>query len=202
MVTSTELSFGLSAIAILISLYGAFRSARDSLRSRPVVIAHMHGSRQAGIAEQFVEVYLTNESSASAFNIRFGVSVYGFDVSWKHSHLDDRPSRINVLRPGERYPEDGTLRVLISDEALWSRAGEPIEDEHAWAVYESAATEIWRTENPEVRWEDFEIKRIARRRRYWSKKNRALEAAERSGRMVMRDVAREIMDERQRDQEA
>ena len=67
-----------------------------------------------------VSVYLTNESAASAFNIRFGITIAGVAFAWKHDIKDEKASRGNVLRPGAREPSQGEREVSIPMTALLS----------------------------------------------------------------------------------
>ncbi len=112
-------------------------------------------------------VHLTNESEASAFNIRFGIDVRGVHVAWKHSQADPEPSRLNVLRRNEREPAgQGTRDIVIPDNILWSIPADqdPDEGRSYWAYYQSPAGDWWYTSNPASRSDDLTIKRIRSRR--------------------------------------
>lgn len=133
-------------------------------RARPVVVCHedqkrhfIEGGRQAA------SVYLTNESAASAFNVRFGIDVRGVHVGWKHSQADPEWSRLNVLRPNEREPSGQGLRdIIIADAVLWSMGADhdPDEGRSYWAYYQSPTGDWWYTSNPTNRSDDLTIKRI------------------------------------------
>jgi hypothetical protein len=50
-------------------------------------------------------VYLTNESTTTAFNVRFGIDMAGRHASWKYDREDEKASRLNVLPPNDRHPD-------------------------------------------------------------------------------------------------
>ncbi|MBV8991237.1 MAG: hypothetical protein JOY58_02865 [Solirubrobacterales bacterium] len=93
-------------------------------RVRPIVICHEHQKRhirhEATRGYWVSSVYLTNESTTGAFNVRFGIDMAGRHVSWKHDQEDEKASRLNVLRPNGRHPDDnGVVDVFINDRMLW-----------------------------------------------------------------------------------
>jgi hypothetical protein len=167
--------------------------ARERRRARPVVICHEDQKRDLrGIAL----IHLTNESAASAFNIRFGINAAGVDIGWRHSQADPEPSRLNVLRPNEREPPDqGTLDLVIPDElALWSGDDpDPDEGRSYWAYYQSPAGDWWYTSNPASRSDDLTIKRIrSRRLGPLSRQNRNFERRIREGVQIQSVAIREL----------
>lgn len=86
--------------------------ANERRRTQGIVIAHEARGRRYGESGNFsVKVYVTNEGQGPAFNVRFGVSVYG--VRYPFRLEEDDPlsgNRQRVIRAMERRPEtDGWL---------------------------------------------------------------------------------------------
>lgn len=106
----------------------------------------------------------------------------GRHVSWKHDREDEKASRLNVLRPNRRHPdEDGVIDLFIDDRMLWdiSQAlggdGDVDDGRIYWAYYQGPAGDWWYTSNPSDRTADFTIKRVRSRRfRPISRGNREL----------------------------
>jgi hypothetical protein len=145
-------------------------AALDRRRARPIVVIHedkgRHFRDDGGLA---VRAYLTNESAASAFNIRFGVELAGVRVPYAQG--DEEAGRQNVLAPGERLPElggagDPSFEIRIPDEAVWVGEGDPDPGRAYWAIYQSASEEWWTTRNPVARDAEFEIKGVRWFRRH------------------------------------
>jgi hypothetical protein len=170
-------------------------AGRERRRVRPVVVCHEARKRTVRDGRDVADVYLTNESGASAFNVRFGIEMHGVYVPWKHDQSDAEASRLNVLRPGQREPEDGVREILIPDRILWALGADvdPDDGRSYWAYYQSPAGDWWLTSNPSGRSADLTIKRI-RRRRFGtlSRQKRALERHLREGAEVQREAVREL----------
>lgn len=154
------------------------RERRDRKRLRPVVIVHearrRHFRDRGGGFE--ASVFVTNESASSAFNIRFGIDIGGAEVGWRHDPADPDPSRVNVLRPGERYPgTNAVVNVVISDEVVFSTEGDPDTGRRYWARYQSPSGEWWYTTNPSARDEDLIVRRVRSRR--WEHRRRSRDLA-------------------------
>jgi len=146
-------------------------------RVRPIVICHEQQERHLewehpgpdSPAFWAASVFLTNESASSAFNVRFGVDMSGNHIPWKHDPEDKDPSRVNVLRPNERHPDDdAVLDVRIDDRMLWdlggSSDGGADEGRKYWAYYQGPAGDWWFTSNPYTRSGDLQIRRVRSRR--------------------------------------
>ncbi len=167
-----EIGYAIGAAGVGLTFMGQWVNRRERLRARPVVICHedrgRHFAKPHG--NQAVSVHLTNESAASAFNVRFGVTLGGVAIGWRHDPNDEKPSRINVLRPGERDPPDGSREVLFPTTILLAATGGhrgqagKIDERSYWAIYQSAAGEWWYTINPTKRCDDFTVRRIRSRR--------------------------------------
>ena len=155
---------------------GLWRYRIDQRRARPIVICHEEQKRTIDFASSrnfwMAEVSLTNESSASAFNIRFGINIDGNLVHWKHNPDDKDPSRLNVMRPGKRHSDDegGVMKLVIPDQLVWGVEGDPEEGRAYWAYYQGPAGDWWFTSNPSARSDDLQIERIGSRR--WGRLSR------------------------------
>jgi hypothetical protein len=160
-------------------------------RARPVAVCHEASKRNL---QEVATVYVTNESAASAFNIRFGINMGGTHIGWKHSRSDPEPSRLNVLRPGDREPAQGVQEIVIPDAVLWSMSDrDPDEGRSYWAYYQSPGGDWWLTSNPASRSEDLTIKRIRSRRfGVLSRRKRALDRRLREGAEIEHRAVREL----------
>jgi hypothetical protein len=147
----------------------------EQRRVRPIVICHedrrRHIADRATRSFWVASVHLTNESSTSAFNIRFGVDMAGNHMAWKHSPDDNEASRLNVLRPNEREPEgDVVSPVYIDDRVTWAISealggeGDVDDGRKYWAYYQGPAGDWWYTSNPFNRSDDLDIRRVRSRR--------------------------------------
>lgn len=186
---------GVAGITLAITRYWI-----DQRRARPIVICHEHRRRHfkdvAGASYWAASAHLTNESAASAFNIRFGIMVRDVPVPWKREIDDPQPSRVNVLRPNEPYPANGGMvDIVIPDQVIWSDIGtDPEEGRSYWAYYQGPAGDWWYTSNPSERGEDLIIKRIrSRRLNSLSGKNRRLDKALRLGQAARSHSIREAV---------
>jgi hypothetical protein len=142
------------------------------------------------------EAYLTNESSASAFNIRFGIAIGGVPVHWKHNPLDAKPSRINVLRPNQREPAGtNTAYIAMPDQLIWGIGADrdPDEGRSYWTYYQGPAGDWWYTSNPTDRSADLVIERV-RSRRFGalSRRHRKLTKTIERGRTVRTEAIRDL----------
>jgi hypothetical protein len=161
------------AIAVASFVVSALAYWIEQRRVRPIVICNEHRKRhiedKATRSFWVASVYLTNESSSSAFNVRFGIDMAGNHMAWKHSPDDDDPSRLNVLRPNHREPDGNALpEVQIDDRVLWHMGvgSETDVDEGRtyWAYYQGPAGDWWYTSNPSNRSDDLVIRRVRSRR--------------------------------------
>ena len=161
---ASDFGYGVGVVSFIGVAITSLRYRIDQRKARPVVICHeaqkrgmlSKGSRGLWAAK----VYLTNESQASAFNIRFGIDIDGNHVHWKHDPDDADASRLNVLRPNERYPDTAAIDLTIPDQLLWAIEGDPDERRSYWAHYQGPAGDWWFTSNPTGRSENLVIERI------------------------------------------
>src|SRR6202035_696516 len=158
---SAEVGYVIGEAGLGVALVRELIAGRERRRARPVVIAHeAHKSGPTG-DRQAAAVYLTNESAASAFNVRFGIKMGESLVSWKHDPRDREASRLNVLRPGAREPVDGALELIIPD--LFAR--DAAEDGRSyWALYQGPGGEWYSTFNPVSRSDELIIEAVRSRR--------------------------------------
>jgi hypothetical protein len=145
----------------------------ETRRVRPVVICHEAQKRhildRAARSFWVASVYLTNEGTTSAFNVRFGIDMDGNHMPWKHNPDDEQASRLNVLRTKQREPEGEALHpVYIDDRVLWAIGTEPdgdVDDGRIyWAYYQGPAGDWWYTSNPHDLSADLVVKRVRSRR--------------------------------------
>jgi hypothetical protein len=165
-----------------ITVLREWRERLERRRIRPVVIVHEQQRRSLHNRRWLARVYLTNESSASAFNVRFGIQIGDSEVPWKHAPDAADASRLNVLAPATRYPEGtATIELIVPDEIVFSTRGDPDADRRYRARYTSPAGESWYTCNPTARSEDLIVKRV--RLRWWSdwRNGRAMKRASEAG---------------------
>jgi hypothetical protein len=165
-------------------------------RTRPVVICHESRKRALEGSIWKASVTISNESAASAFNIRFGVKINDTHVGWKHDDNDPGPSRLNVLRPDSRWPgaSEPPIGIVIPDAVVFSGSldKDPDEGRIYWAYYQSPGGDWWYTSNPASRDEDLTITRLRSRRFTLSRHKRILDRRIREGEKVIRDIGREL----------
>jgi hypothetical protein len=163
--TWSKVGYVVGAVGLGIAILRYFRERVEQRRVRPVVIAHEDRRRHISERRFVATAYLTNESSASAFNIRFGVTIGNAEAAWKHDPADLEPSRLNVLRPGERWPQAANVtEIVLADELVFATGGDPDEGRSYWARYQSPSGEWWYTSNPVARSDDLVVKRVRTRR--------------------------------------
>jgi hypothetical protein len=168
------------------------RERRDRQRLRPVVVVHEHQRRFIKDRRFIVTLYLTNESATPAFNIRFGVTIRAAEIGWRHDPNDIEESRLNVLQPGDRWPDSGVIELELPDDLVFSADGDPDWGRRFWARYQSPSGEWWYTSNPTERHEDLLVKRI--RSRKWStwRRNRQLERHSKKGKAAIGQIEEEL----------
>lgn len=90
---STALAIGVGLATIGVFCMAALTDWIEQRRVRPVVICNEQEKRHSGWEGErgfwVASVYLTNESSSSAFNVRFGINMAGRHMPWKHSPDED-----------------------------------------------------------------------------------------------------------------
>lgn len=157
----------IGATGVAIALGREWAAVRERRRARPVVIVHEERGRHfrddGGVA---VLVWLSNESSASAFNVRFEVEFGDVAIPFRHPQ-DEEPARVNVIRPGQRYPESGVIEIRLPDALGFVGGGDPDPGRAYRAEYQSPSGEWWSTRNPWARTADFTVtrRRLPRRKR-------------------------------------
>jgi hypothetical protein len=171
MLTVLGIAAGLATVGVFVMAALAYYI--EQRRVRPIVICHeaktRHSVHELDQGWWAASVYLTNESSASAFNIRFGINMKGRHMAWRHDpDEDEKASRINVLRPNRRDPDGGALYdVRIDDRVLWdlSQADRDVDEGRSyWAYYQGPAGDWWYTSNPFERSAELEVRRVRSRR--------------------------------------
>lgn len=193
-----EIVFGIGVATFGLAVTRELIAIRERRRSRPVVVLHEDAKRHfiEGGA-QAASVHLTNESAASAFNIRFGVQVGGVMVPWKHAQTDKDASRLGVLPPSKREPPIGTRDVVIPDAVLWSMGKDvdPDVGRSYWALYQSPAGDWWTSFNPADRSGDLTITPVRSRKwGTWSRRNRRLTSSVREGQKNQKQAIRDLRD--------
>lgn len=164
------------AIAGFVQLF--LTQANERRRTQGIVIAHEARGRHSGERGNFsVKSYVTNEGQGPAFNVRFGVSVYG--VRYPFRLEEDDPlsgNRQRVIRALERRPNtDGWLigvPLLAVAGGAWKKKEPPEKAMFYWARYEDALGRTFETENPPNRSADLKIKRVrlVRLRERWNER--------------------------------
>jgi hypothetical protein len=163
--TSAEIGAAIGAAGLAVAIIREWIAAGERRRARPVVVVHeVQGRHALDERNEGVSVYLTNESAASAFNVRFGVKFRAHFIAWKHDLKDPAASRINVLRPSERYPPDGSINVVANIARVM--AGDVDKDRSYWAYYQSPAGDWWFTDNPVVRSDNLRVRRLGSKTRW------------------------------------
>jgi hypothetical protein len=195
----SSVGFIVGAAGLAVAIVREMIAARERRRARPVVVAHevrRRHFRDGMGGGQAATVRLTNESSASAFNVRFGLEMKNVVVPWKHDLSDMDASRVNVIGPGATYPSQGELEIVIPDQVIWGlRGGDPDPGRAYWAYYQDARGDWWRTRNPWRRSADLTVKRVRSRRfNAWSRRNRRLDQAFRLGGARVHQAIAELRD--------
>jgi hypothetical protein len=168
-------ALGIGAGLATIGVFGMAMLAYyiEQRRVRPVVICHEQQKRhivdRAARSFWVASVYLTNEGTTTAFNVRFGIDLDGSHMPWKHNPDDEHASRLNVLRTEQREPEGEALHpIYIDDRVLWAIStetdGDVDEGRTYWAYYQGPAGDWWYTSNPHDRSADLVIRRVRSRR--------------------------------------
>jgi hypothetical protein len=113
---------------------------RERRRDQPVAIAHNAGG---DIGRMYV--YLTNEGTGTAFNVRFGVKLdrreYAVGGGQGHRY---------TVAPGQRVPPTDHFEVEVHSSAfvVSSQGGGVYARRQYWARYENAYGRVWETRNP------------------------------------------------------
>lgn len=149
--------------------------ANERKRTQPIVMAHQLGVRRfSERTHNFaVDVFLTNEGSGAAFNVRFGVEFHGIRIPYRYASEDHHAGSVyRVLGPGKRLPENASW-VLELDPLLFAGRTEPDSTRMFWARYENAQGRLWETRNPGDRSKPLDIRRVRERRvREWVEAHR------------------------------
>ncbi len=106
----------------------------------------------------------------------------GVHIPWKHSQEDEKASRVNVLGPTERTPDQGHSEIVIPIGVLFGVGQErdPDEGRFYWAYYHGPGGDWWYTEKPSDRSDDLTIERLRFGALGWRKRklDRAVKAGE------------------------
>lgn len=130
---------------------------RERRREQPLAIAHAAGGELSRM-----RVYLTNEGTGTAVNVRFGVKLDGreYAVGGGQGHR-------YTVSPGERVPDAGYLDVVVQVSAfVVSTKGRGVYARRQyWARYENAYGRVWETRNPADPLASFKVFPSSRARR-------------------------------------
>ena len=135
--------------------------ANERKRTQPIVIASQDGPRRSieHSNRSAFDVYMTNEGTGAAFNVRFGVELHGVRIPYKHDPNDPYASVYPIVKPGQRLP--GSSWPLEFDRLyLLSKIADPDVSSMFWARYENAQGKLWETRNPGNRSGRLGIKRV------------------------------------------
>jgi hypothetical protein len=176
---------------LLIAAAQAWLSARsERRRTQPVVICHEHRSRAFSSEPEgtwVAHVWLSNEGGGNAFNVSFGIRMRDSRIPWRgqvssaelfavlRPRLTGAPSRIRVIRSGERVPDrsPNAIALHMASIEIWTiamprrlrRRRGTIDDGRAyWCRYENAHGQTWETLNPADPTRDLRIRRVYFRR--------------------------------------
>lgn len=193
-------------VALLIGGAQAWLSARNERRrTQPVVICHERRSREfsANPGAWVAQVWLSNEGGGNAFNARLGIRMHGTRIPWRghegspddfagiRPRLKGPPSRIRVIRSGERIPErsPNSIALFMASIEVWAiamprklcrRRGTIDDGRVYWCRYENAHGQTWETLNPADPTRDLRIRRVYfRRPRDWFERRRLRRLRER-----------------------
>jgi hypothetical protein len=141
--------------------------ANERKRTQPIVMVNQVGGRRfvEGSKRFAVDVFLRNEGTGAAFNLRFGVEFHGVRIPYKHDSGDHHAGSVHrVLGSGGRLPETGSWPLEIDQLFFLSKLSDPDATRVFWARYENAQGRLWETRNPGDRSKNLGIKRIRWRR--------------------------------------
>lgn len=106
------------------------------------------------------DVYMTNEGTGAAFNVRFGVELHGVRIPYKHDPNDPYASVYPIVKPGQRLPNSSGWPLQFDRLYLLSTIANPDDSSIFWARYENAQGKLWETRNPGNRSGRLGIKRV------------------------------------------
>jgi hypothetical protein len=106
------------------------------------------------------EAYVENRGSIEAMNVTFGVEFFGVHHAYRLTR-DERASRLNVVRPGERAPASGAYRIPIESLAVYGGEGDA-DDRVYWCRYQAPSRDWWETLNPAQRDGRMIVRRLRR----------------------------------------
>jgi hypothetical protein len=158
-------------------------------RTQPVVVAHATGG---GSSLTSFRVFLTNDGTGSAYNVRFGVRLDGREFAVGGG----RGTRYAIAQ-GERLPAAGSVENALeveTDVTAWAaspRGTGVYERRVFWARYENAFGQVWETVNPADPHADFDIFPSSRWRRRLAARRQGLGRA-RDRRVVNRRIGEEL----------
>lgn len=138
----------------------AIRNERK--RTQPIVIASQDGPRRSieHSNRSAFDVYMTNEGTGAAFNVRFGVELHGVRIPYKHDPNDPYASVYPIVKPGQRLPNSSGWPLQFDRLYLLSKIANPDDSSIFWARYENAQGKLWETRNPGNRSGRLGIKRV------------------------------------------
>jgi len=137
----------------------------EARRALPIAIANQVGPRTE--FDTF-RVFLSNEGTGAAFNVRFGVRLDDLE----YVAGEERGHRALVPAKGRVPANDAeTIAIKVSLAPYALQTGGPDVDKRAvfFARYEDARGKTWETDNPADPTADFKIGRAPRRLRHYEK---------------------------------
>src|ERR1017187_8350248 len=183
---------------ILFAAVNAWLSIRNERKgTQPIVIAHQDDpSRSLEQSKRSAfDMYMTNEGTGAAFNVRFGVELHGVRIPYKHDPDDPFASVYRIVKPGQRLP-DSSWSLQFDRLYLLSKIADPDVSSMFWARYENAQGKLWKTRNPGNRSGRLGIKRVRavrlRERREAHKRKTGLKRAAQNERTVVAGLQEQL----------
>lgn len=195
--TATEVGAVAGVVALILTLVQIFMTAAtERRRAQPIAITHETRPRSYDVGRQRWRalVRVANESEATAFNVRFGVSYFGVRFAYR-LHEKDRLSgnRHRVMREGDAF----SAAIEATSQDLWGGRATPEDDVYYWARYENASGATWETTNPPDRTANLMIRRVRFvRSREWLETRRRKKLTK-EGEAVMREIHSEFAQNRE-----
>jgi hypothetical protein len=144
------------------------------------------------------EAYVENQGSIEAMNVTFGVEFFGVHHAYRLTG-DERASRLNVVRPGERVPASGAYRIPIESLAVYGGEGDA-DDRVYWCRYQAPSRDWWETLNPARRDGRMIVRRLRRPKAAEDRDVWERAEAMKKGQGMVHDVASEVRKEQKEEQ--
>jgi hypothetical protein len=173
-----------SNVALALVAVGQFLVYRrtEGRRIQPVAIAHRYGEPTPH--GRFL-VFLTNDGTGTAFNVRFGIVYRGVEYPNGADYRDGiGKGHRHRVAPGQRVPDTTDVSALMVEvpSALYTGNTEDLRNAVFFARYQDAVGRVWETRNPADPLADFVTRSVRQPRfREWLEQRRR--------RRALRDVA-------------